>query len=88
MGLVSYLLVIYYHNLRSYGAGMLTVYIYIIKRLKMQALGSFDILVNSYQTTWRHIPKDSSLRAYMVKFVVRSSSLRTLYTHPTRNEYF
>lgn len=24
----------------------------------------------------------------MVKFVVRSSSLRTLYTHPTRNEYF
>jgi len=54
----------------------------------MQALSSFDILVNSYQTTWRHIPKDSSLRAYVVKFVVRSSSLRTLYTHPTRNEYF
>jgi len=54
----------------------------------MQAVGSFDILVNSYQTTWRHIPKDSSLRAYVVKSFVRSSSLRTLYSHPTHNEYF
>ena len=56
--------------------------------LKMQALSSFDILVNSYHTTWRHIPKDSSLHEYDVKFVVRSSSLLALYTHPTRNEYF
>ena len=46
----------------------------------MQAVSSFDIFANSYQTTWRHIAKESSLRAYVGKFVVRSS-LRTLCIH-------
>jgi hypothetical protein len=40
-----------------------------------------------YQNTWGHIPKDSGIRAYVVKFVWRSS-LRTLYTYPTRNEVY
>ena len=64
------------------------MYVYMIKSLKMKVVGSSVILLNSYQTTWCHSPKDSSLRAYVVKFVVRSSSLFPQYTHPTRNEYF
>ena len=34
----------------------------------MQAVDSSDLLVDSYQTSWRHIPEDISLCVYMVNF--------------------